>query len=142
MPVVEVVLPVPPAAAFAYLADPRNRPAWQSSLRAVAEVVVPDGDPTAVGVTWTDVTAVPGVRPRLRTVVSEPGRRWAEVGELAGFSATLDLAFGPEPRGTRVVATFTVAGWGVGALLGRLAVVAVRSDLRRAGELMRTAGHE
>src|SRR3712207_7914381 len=45
----------------AYLAAPRNRPRWQSSLRRV-EDVVGDGGP---GTTWTDVTAV-GARPRDR----------------------------------------------------------------------------
>lgn len=142
MPVVAIQLPVSPERAFAYVADPRNRPAWQSSLRAVEDVVIPGDDPTAVGVSWTDVTAVPGIRPRLRTTVSDTGRRWTEIGEFGGFSAVLDLEFASHPHGCAVVATFTVTGFGVGRLLGWVAAGAVRSDLRRAGHLSQAPGHD
>ena len=89
-----VAFPVPADRAFAYLADPRNRPRWQSSLRAVADVAVAAGGPTAEGVTWTDVTVVPGVRPRMRTTRSTPSSRWVEEGVFGPFRATLALTFG------------------------------------------------
>ncbi|HWJ10576.1 MAG TPA: SRPBCC family protein [Nocardioides sp.] len=130
-----VPFPVPADRAFAYLADPRNRPAWQSSLRAVADVVPVDGDATAVGTSWTDVTKVPGVRPRLATVVSEPGVRWVEEGDFGPFRARLALFFSPAEDGCRVVAEFDVRGLAVGALVARAGRGAVAADLRRAARL-------
>ena len=46
---------VPVHVAFAYLADPRNRPEWQSSLRRVE--LLDEGEPR-VGMRWRDHTAV------------------------------------------------------------------------------------
>ena len=46
---------VPVPVAFAYLADPRNRPEWQSSLRRVE--LLDEGEPR-VGMRWRDHTAV------------------------------------------------------------------------------------
>ena len=45
---------VPVEVAFAYLADPRNRPEWQSSLKSVE--MLDDGEPR-VGMRWRDVTS-------------------------------------------------------------------------------------
>jgi hypothetical protein len=132
---ISVPFPVPVHRAFAYLADPRNRPAWQSSLRAVADVVPVDGDATAVGTSWTDVTVVPGVRPRLRTVVSEPGVRWVEEGRCGPFRARLALFLSPAEDGCRVVAEFDVRGLGVGVLVTLASRGAVAADLRRAARL-------
>lgn len=142
MPVVEVVLPVRPQAAFDYLADPRNRPQWQSSLRSIAGLDLPDGDPTAVDVTWTDVTTVPGIRPRMRTVASVPGERWAEVGEFGRVRAELDLTFDSHPDGTLLRARFTVRGLGIGRVVERVAVPAIRADLRSAAARIRALGHD
>lgn len=127
--------PVPADRAFAYLADPRNRPAWQSSLRSVAHVVPGDGDATAVGTTWTDVTVVPGIRPRMRTVVAEPGVTWVEEGRCGPFRARLALFFSPAEEGSLVVAEFDVRGLAVGAAITLASRPAVASDLRRAARL-------
>lgn len=119
--------------AFDHLADPRHRPGWQSSLRAVADVR-PDG------LAWTDVTVVPGVRPRMRTTVSERPRRWAEEGEWGPFRARLELAFAADPADParcRVGAEFAVRGLGLGRVLTRAARRAVAADLRRAARLLR-----
>ena len=131
---VVVDLPVPADRAFGYLADPRNRPAWQSSLRAIADAE-PDGS------TWTDVTVVPGLRPRLRTTASEPPHRWAEEGRWGPVRADLELAFteSPDQGGCRVAARFTVHALGLGPLLTRIARAAIADDLRRAGRLLRDA---
>ena len=48
-----VAYDVPADVAFAYLADPRNRPEWQSSLRAVE--LLDEGEPR-VGMRWRDLT--------------------------------------------------------------------------------------
>lgn len=134
---IQVPFPVPADRAFAYLADPRNRPAWQSSLRAVADVVPAEGDATLAGTTWTDVTVVPGVRPRMRTVVAEPGVRWVEEGRCGPFRARLALSFSPAGVGSLVVADFTVSGLAVGALVTLGSRTAVAADLRRAAVLAR-----
>lgn len=122
--------------AFAYLADPRNRPAWQSSLRAVADVVPVDGDATAAGTTWTDVTVVPGVRPRMRTLAAEPGVTWVEEGRCGPFRARLALFFSPAETGSLVVAEFDVRGLGTGPLATLASRPAVAADLRRAADLL------
>jgi hypothetical protein len=133
---------VPAEVAFDYLVDPRNRPAWQSSLRRVEQV---DGAPRA-GQTWVDVTAV-GLRPRMRTTVLERPRRWTETGRWGGFTATLTLDFAPTPGGCRIQAAFAVAGTGparpLAAVLARAARLAVPSDLRRAARILsqRPTGH-
>lgn len=127
--------PVPVDRAFAYLADPRNRPAWQSSLRSVADVVPADGDATAAGTTWTDITMVPGIRPRMRTVVAEPGSTWVEEGRFGPFRARLALFFSPAEEGSLVVAEFDVRGLAVGAAVTLAGRPAVAADLRRAARL-------
>ena len=133
--VVEVELGAPVDAAYAYLSDPRNRPAWQSSLRRVEDVSGAGG----AGTTWTDVTVV-GARPRMRVTEADPGRAWAETGRWRGVEADLRLHFVPTGTGSRVVATFGVrtppALAPVGRALRRLAAVGIRSDLRRAGRAL------
>ncbi|GAA3529910.1 SRPBCC family protein [Nocardioides daeguensis] len=130
---VEIVFPVPADRAFAYLADPRNRPQWQSSLRAVADV-------RREGAAWTDVTVVPGVRPRMRTTISEPPYRWAEEGVFGPFRARLELRFAPGSEATCVVsADFAVHGLGLGRAIAASARSAVAADLRRAALVLRPA---
>ena len=68
--------------AFDYLADPRHRPEWQSSLARVEDV---DGEPR-VGQTWVDVTT-PGLRPAMETTELDRPHRWTERGTWRGFSA-------------------------------------------------------
>lgn len=121
---------------FAYLADPRNRPAWQSSLRAIADLAVGDATSTAADVTWTDVTVVPGVRPRMRTVQSEAPLLWVEEGRCGPARARLALAFSPCPEGTRVVAEFDVHALGLGRLVTVLSRPAIGADLRRAARIL------
>jgi hypothetical protein len=131
---------VPCAIARVYLADPRNRPAWQSSLRAVADVVPGrEGDVGAAGATWTDVTVVPGVRPRMRTEYDD-AHRWIESGDFGPFRATLELAFEPADTGCRVVAHFRVHGLAIGRLITLASVPAIRSDLRRAASILARSG--
>ena len=119
-----VVVPfaVPREVAFDYLADPRNRPAWQSSLARVEDV---DGEPR-VGQTWVDVTR-PGLRPRMETTELDRPRRWAERGTWRGITATLTLEFAATPTGCDVTAEFEIA-----RPLRWAALRAVRGDLRRA----------
>ncbi|WP_408899580.1 SRPBCC family protein [Nocardioides sp. R1-1] len=127
-----VRFPVPVDRAFDYLADPRNRPAWQSTLRAVADVRDDHG-------AWTDVTVVPGIRPRMRTTVSERPRRWVEEGRCGPFRARLELSFEPDPdvpTVCRVMADFAVRGLGVGRAVTLGSRSTVAADLRRAARLL------
>jgi Polyketide cyclase / dehydrase and lipid transport len=123
---VTVAFPVPSEVAFDYLADPRNRADWQSSLARVEDV---DGVPR-VGQTWTDVTR-PGLRPRMETTVLDRPHRWAERGTWRGITATLTLDFADTPTGCDVTASFEIA-----RLLRAPALRAVRSDLRHAASTL------
>lgn len=87
-------------AAFDYLTDPRNRPEWQWSLRAV-EVL---DDDVGEGQRWVDVTWA-GLRPRLRTTVFERPARWEEHGEWRGLRVRVALSFRATPSGCEVDVT-------------------------------------
>jgi uncharacterized protein YndB with AHSA1/START domain len=119
---VTVSFPAPREVVFDFLADPSNRPLWQSSLARVEDV---DGE-VRVGQTWVDVTR-PGLRPRMTTTELDRPRRWAERGTWHGVTATLVLDFVETAGGCEVTATVTAA-----LPLRLLAPYAVRSDLRRA----------
>ena len=127
---------VPTEVAFAYLVDPRNRPAWQSSLRRVEDVTPPE--PT-VGQTWIDVTS-PGLRPAMETTALEPHKLWTERGTWRGITAELTLRFAPTEGGCTVTAEMSVRGRGLLAPLGpvitALAGLAVPADLKRAAGLL------
>lgn len=126
---------MPPAVAFDYLADPRRRPEWQSSLARVEEV---DGEPR-VGQTWVDVTK-PGLRPAMETTELDRPTRWTETGTWRGIAATLTLVFTETPTGCDVEPTMVLRGRGVLApvarMLGLAAPYAVRSDLRHAASML------
>ena len=154
---------VPAAAAYAYLADAENRPAWQASLRRVAQV-------SADQRRWRDVTWVPGVSPAMVETLAEPPHRWAEAGTAGPFTAHLLLELTEQPgvpherhetaagapstggsghpghvgdsagsatgAGCSVVAHYVVDGpLGLGRLLTQLAGPAIAADLRRAARL-------
>ncbi|WP_159796808.1 SRPBCC family protein [Puerhibacterium puerhi] len=141
----------PPRAAFDYLADPRHRPEWQSSLRAVDRLTAPDGSPAPgpppVGTRWVDRTLV-GAGPRLEITEStppgahgEPGA-WSEAGTWRGLRAWLRLTFAPGgAAGTTLGVELAVEGSGawspVVVTLRALAPYAVRADLRRAARIVR-----
>jgi uncharacterized protein YndB with AHSA1/START domain len=133
---------VPAEVAFDYLADPRNRPQWQSSLRRVE--LVDHG--VRVGQRWVDVTAA-GVRPRMETTVLDRPTTWTERGAWRGVTATLTLVLEPTARGCCVEADFEVsaAGWArpFGPAITRAGRLAVPRDLRRAARILsgRAAAH-
>lgn len=127
---------VPAEVAFDYLADPVNRPEWQSSLRRVESVT----GPVAVGQRWIDVT-VPGLKPAMETTELDRPRRWTERGTWRFISATLTLTFTPVgDQACDVGVSFVLKGKGlaapVGALLTLVSPPAVRADLVRAAKLL------
>ena len=133
-------LPVPPEVAFDYLVDPVNRPAWQSSLARVEDVVGEVG----VGQRWVDVTT-PGLRPLMETTELDRPRRWTERGTWRSFAAVLTLEFAPAPGGCEVGVEMRLEGRGLARPLAALLTVvspyAVRSDLKRAGAILAERHH-
>jgi uncharacterized protein YndB with AHSA1/START domain len=127
---------VPVHEAFAYLADPRHRPEWQSSLRRVE--LLDDGAPRS-GMRWLDHTSV-RMAPEMVITDFEPDVLWAETGRWRGIEADLTLRFAPHRDGCTVDAEFEVRGHGVlrpvGWAASRAGLFAVRSDLRRAGRIL------
>jgi uncharacterized protein YndB with AHSA1/START domain len=133
---VTLELPHPPSAMFRFLADPHNRPLWQSSLRAIADV--DDGEPR-VGMTWCDVTKV-GIKPSMEITQLTPYRVLAEAGTWRGVEGLLTMRFVKTSQGTRLTAEGRLTGHGAFALAavftGRFAPETIRKDLLRASVLL------
>lgn len=140
MPTATLTYDVPPDVALAYLADPVNRPEWQSSLRRVELV---DAGPPHVGQRWHDHTAV-GLVAQMRTT-ELTATTWSESGTWRGITADLTLRLEPHGTGSRVHVEFSVRGRGpwapVGAAAGLAGLPAVRADLAGAGRLLSERHH-
>ena len=130
----------PRPAVFSYLADPRNRPEWQASLREVE--LLDEGEPF-VGMRWVDrVKAGPAFE--LQIIGMEPDRMWAEVGSAGPFTAFGTLLFEDDTRdgqpGTRVRCVARVRGQRLAKPLGvpatAVAGLMVRKDLARAAKIL------
>ena len=126
---------MPVDVAYAYLADPRNRPEWQSSLRARRRCS------TTASPAWGCAGATSPARaskPEMVITEMQRGIRWAETGTWRAIEAELVLDFSPrissERTGCLVVASFGVHGRGLlrpvgwGATLGRPARGARRPE--------------
>lgn len=130
-------LPNPPSELFRFLADPRNRPLWQASLRSVADV--DDGEPR-VGMTWLDVTKV-GIKPSMAITELTPYRLLTETGTWRGVEGVLSMKFVQTQTGTRLTTEGHMVGRGAfvvaAAVSNRLAPQTIRKDLLRASSLVR-----
>jgi uncharacterized membrane protein len=135
-----VFVTAPRQRVYDYLADPRNRPQWQASLRRVE---VHDEGPPRVGMRWIDhVYGAPPFHLEITHMVD--GELWAEVGTSGPFTARGTLLFeeavqaGVEGTGVRCIAR--VAGRGPARALAPFAVAVaallVRNDLRRAARIL------
>ncbi len=132
---VTIDLPHPPADLFHFLAEPRNRPLWQSSLRTVVDV--DEGEPHP-GQHWRDVTKV-GVRPQMQLTELTPYRVISETGTWRGVDGLLTLRFLKIQQGTRLTAEGRVIGHGLfalAALVSRWAPETIRKDLLRASDVL------
>ena len=133
---VTLELPHPPSALFRFLADPRNRPLWQASLRTVTDV---DTGGPQVGTHWRDVTKV-GIKPWMEITELTPYRVISETGTWRGVDGLLTLRFLRTRQGTRLTAEGRLVGHGPFALAasvsGRWAPEAVRKDLWRASDVL------
>lgn len=136
-----VDLPHPPEVLFRYLADPRNRPEWQSSLMSVRLDDV-DAEPH-VGMSWNETTVV-GLRAAMAITELVPYRVLAESARTGGIDGTLVLRFKARPGGCRIEVEGEMSGRGplryVAAAAARLAGRVAASDLRRAGRVLSTRG--
>jgi uncharacterized protein YndB with AHSA1/START domain len=137
MPTTTLRYDVPVPVAFDYLADPRHRPEWQSSLRRVE--LLDEGEPR-VGMRWRDHTSA-RIVPEMTITELEPHVLWAETGRWHAIEADLTLRFAPHRGGCSVDVEFEVRGKGslrpIGWVASRAGLFAVRSDLRRAGRILR-----
>ncbi len=133
---VTIDLPHPPADLFHFLAEPRNRPLWQSSLRTVVDV--DEGEPHT-GQQWRDVTKV-GIRPWMELTELTPYRVISETGTWRGVDGLLTLRFLKTGQGTRVTAEGRLIGHGpfalAAAVSGRWAPETIRKDLLRASDVL------
>ncbi len=133
---VTLELPHPPATLFRFLAEPRNRPLWQTSLRSVADV--DDGEPET-GMQWRDITKV-GIKPWMEITELTPYRVISETGTWRGVDGLLTLRFVKTQQGTRLTAEGRLIGHGpfalAAAVSGRWAPETIRKDLLRASEAL------
>jgi uncharacterized protein YndB with AHSA1/START domain len=133
---VTLELPHPPATLFRFLAEPRNRPLWQTTLRSVTEVDV--GEPHR-GMQWRDVTKV-GIKPWMEITELTPYRVLGETGHWRGVDGLLTLRFVKTKQGTRVTADGRLIGHGpfalAAAVSGRWAPETIRKDLLLASEVL------
>ena len=135
---ITVDLPQQPPELFRFLADPRNRPLWQASLRTVTDV--DDGEPHP-GMQWRDVTKV-GLKPWMELTDLVPFRLIGEAGTWHGVDGLLNLRFLKVQQGTRITAEGRLIGRGpfavAAAVSGRWAPETVRKDLQRASQILST----
>jgi uncharacterized protein YndB with AHSA1/START domain len=133
---VTLELPHTPATVFRFLADPRHRPLWQASLKAVTDVE--DGEPH-VGQQWRDVTRV-GIRPWMEITELTPYRVIGEAGHWRGVDGLLTMRFVKTQSGTRLTTDGRLIGHGpfalAAAVSGRWAPETIRKDLLRASEIL------
>jgi uncharacterized protein YndB with AHSA1/START domain len=129
-------LPQVPSELFRFLAEPRNRPLWQSTLRTVTEI--DEGEPHP-GMQWRDVTKV-GIKPWMELTDLVPYRLLAETGTWHGVDGLLTLRFLKISTGTRVTAEGRLIGRGpfavAASVSGRWAPETVRKDLLRASQVL------
>ena len=131
---VEVTLRQPVERVFAYLADPRNRPDWQSSIRSLE--MIDEGEPR-VGMRWRERAAGFGTFD-MEIATLEPNRVWAERGSSRLASIHLELRFTDLGDTTRVALEATIDLRGPLSLLEPVQPLVLRplmrADLRRAGD--------
>jgi uncharacterized protein YndB with AHSA1/START domain len=129
-------LPHPPADLFRFLAEPRNRPLWQSSLRTVTDI--DQGEPHP-GMQWRDVTKV-GIKPWMELTEVVPFRVISETGTWRGVDGLLTMRFLKTSQGTRVTAEGRLIGHGpfavAASVSGRWAPETIRKDLLRASDVL------
>ncbi|WP_282580331.1 SRPBCC family protein [Nocardioides sp. InS609-2] len=136
-----VDVPHPPEVVFRYLADPRNRPEWQSSLLSVQ---LEDGDAEPrLGLSWSETTVI-GMRAHLEITELVPYRVLGESARMGGIDGTLVLRFKARTGGCRIEVEGVMSAGGLmryaAAAAARVASRVAISDLKRAGRVLSTRG--
>ncbi|MFW0785866.1 SRPBCC family protein [Gordonia sp. CPCC 206044] len=138
---VSVLFESPADVTFDYLVDPEMRPEWQSSLQRIDRFAPVGRRPGGAGTTWTDVTVIPGVAPRMEVTEEMPPRTWTEIGRWWFVDArlTLDLNARSDRStlvGAQVFVTVPVGLMPCVAPLKRVAPRVVHDDLDRAAAIL------
>lgn len=132
----EHVVPAPPEAVFAVLADPTRRPEWQEGTSDV-ELVSPP--PVAPGSRWTETQRGIG---RVEAVVTalDPGARWGEAGQTDAGSASVTVLVHPADAGARLEVHLELRLRGARRLaekaLGPIVRSRMKADLERLSALL------
>jgi uncharacterized protein YndB with AHSA1/START domain len=128
-------LRLPVDRAFSYIADPRHRPQWQSSLTSVQ---MRSEGPPHVGMRWREQPA-PLVEFEMEIVELEPHDRWTERGRAWLGTVQVAVHFRPDGEDTRLRVEIDMdLRWFAKPLewAARWALpAAMRADLRRVEEL-------
>ena len=134
----EIVVARPPADVFAYLADLRNLPTWQSSL---VEVRPHDDSADGTGSRFTEVRSVAGRRIESTAEVAayEPERELTLRVVSGPFPATVRHLLAPAPEGTRLRVEFEVQVKGMLAFAGGMIERQARRQAERDLEQLRQA---
>ena len=90
---------------------------------------------------WRDNTMTGVIRPRMRITELVPYKVFGEAGSFGGVTADLRLQFTAIPGGCRIHATGELSGSGplsrfAARTAARLTPMALRGDLKRAGEIL------
>jgi uncharacterized protein YndB with AHSA1/START domain len=135
----EQVIRHPLAKVFPYLAEPRNRPAWQSTLRRVD--MLTEG-PLGLGTRWREGAVGFGTS-EMEIVAFEPNRIWGERARSPFGEATITLHFVEEAEGAPITRVRVEADIAVPRFLGPAARFVMtrlfRDDLARAERILRSA---
>ena len=117
---------------FAYLADPQNRPQWQSSI---TDLSLETEGPPRKGTRWQEKAKGIGTV-EMEIVEFKPERIWTEHGRGKTLEVRIRLDFSPEGSSTRVDVDATMRAQGMVRLLLPVARLVlpriIRRDLARA----------
>lgn len=126
----------PLAKVYDYLAEPRNRPAWQSTLRRVD--MLTEGPP-GLGTRWRE-RAVGFGTSEMEIVAFDPHRVWGERARAPVGEATITLHFTEEAGDPPVTRVRVEADVGIPRLIGPAARFVMtrifRSDLARVDRIL------
>lgn len=134
----ERTLAVPLPDVYAYLAEPKNRPEWQSTLRSVE--MLTEGE-TGIGTRWRE-NAIGFGTSEMEIVVFEPNRAWGERAKSPFGDAEVVLRFEPAGDGQEATRVRLEAALEVSRLVApaaRLVLSTIfRHDLARAEKIVRS----
>ena len=130
----EILLRIPRDVVFAFLADPANRPRWQTSIQTFE--MEPQGEPR-VGIRWRESVRGAGTFEMEISEYERP-RRWAERIESKAFDGTVSMTFEETPGGTTLRLDADVRCRGPWRVVAPIARIVLRREMRK--DLKRVEG--